>query len=326
MQAIPLERRGTPDVLRAREVADPVAGPGEVVVELRAAAVNRRDALLRAGAGPEYLLPLPFVLGSDGAGVRRDTGEEVMILPSLRWGPDESVAGPDFGILGGPSDGTYAELVAVPTENLFPKPAGFSWPEAAALPLASLTAYRGLLGLAGLRSGERLVILGTGGVSVAALQLAAAVGAKVALTSSSPEKLEWARRQGAGCVVDRRASGWPAELKERFGAADVVLDSVGTTWPESIGLLRDGGRLVACGGTGGGATELDVRAVYLHQKQILGTKLGSPADFRGLLGLVEGSGLRPVVDSVRPLAEAGAAHARMESGAHLGKLVLDPKG
>jgi zinc-binding alcohol dehydrogenase/oxidoreductase len=326
MQAVVLDRHGPPEVLRIHDVPEPAPRPGEVLVELRAIAVNRRDTLLRAGASPEYRLTLPFVLGSDGAGIRRDTGEEVMILPSLRWGPSETVAGADFEILGGPSDGTYAELVSVPAENLYRKPAGLSWEQAAALPLASVTAHRALFAVGRLRRGERLVVLGTGGVSTAALQLAAAAGARAALTSSSPAKLEWAREHGAECGVDYREGDWVEQLRERFGAADVVLDSVGPTWPQSIQLLGPGGRLVACGGTAGGTTSLDVRAVYLQQKQILGTKMGSPADFEALLRLVASSGLRPPIDSVRSLADAAAAHARIESGEHLGKLVLDPKG
>ena len=326
MQAIVLDRHGPPDVLRPRESADPVPGAGEVLVELKAIGINRRDTLLRAGAAPQYRLPLPYVLGSDGAGVRRDTGEEVVILPSLRWGPDEALAGPDFEILGGPSDGTYAELVKVPIENLYPRPAGLSWAEAAALPLVSLTAHRALFSIGGLRRDERLVLLGTGAVSLAALQLARAAGARVALTSSSPQKLEWAREEGADCTVDYRDEGWVEEVGERFGAADMVLDSVGTTWSQSVGLLAAGGRLVACGGTGGGMTTLDVRSVYLRQKRILGTMMGSPADFEALLRLVAEAGIRPRIDSVRPLAEAAKAHARIEGEEHFGKLVLEPSG
>jgi len=326
MQAIVLERHGPPEVLREQTVPDPAPAPGEALVELRAAAVNPRDALLRAGARPEYRLPLPFVLGSDGAGIRRDTGEEVMILPSLRWGTDESVAAPEFEVLGGPSDGTYAELVAVPTENLYPKPAELSWQEAAALPLASLTAHRALFAIGDLRRGQRVVILGTGAVSIAALQLATSVGARVAITSSSAEKLAWAREQGAVCTVNYREAGWVEAVISCLGAADVVLDSVGLTWPQSIQLLAAGGRLVACGGTGGDIANLDVRTVYLQQKQIIGTKMGSPADFEALMRLVMETGLRPVIDSVRPLAEAREAHDRIEAGLHFGKLVLDPRG
>ena len=128
--------------LSYEDVDDPVAGPGEVVVELRTAAVNRRDLLVRNPPGPAYVFPLPVIPGSDGAGIRRNTGEEVVIYPGLGWGPREDAAGPDWRILGAPENGTYAELVKVPEENVFPKPARFSWEEAAAFPLAGLTAFR----------------------------------------------------------------------------------------------------------------------------------------------------------------------------------------
>ncbi len=122
MQAVVLERPGGPEALVYVTTPDPVPGAGKVLVELRAAAVNRRDALVRSAAGPAYVFPLPLILGSDGAGVRRDTGEDVVILPGLHWGPSEAVAGPDFRIVGGPGDGTYAELIAVPQANVFPRP------------------------------------------------------------------------------------------------------------------------------------------------------------------------------------------------------------
>lgn len=323
MQAVVLERPGAPEALVYATTPDPVPGAGKVLVELRAAAVNRRDALVRSAAGPAYVFPLPLILGSDGAGVRRDTGEDVVILPGLHWGPSEAVAGPHFRIVGGPGDGTYAELIAVPQANVFPRPPGLSWEEAAALPVAALTAYRALFPLGQLRRGQRSVILGVGGgVSLAAIQLARHVGAHVAVTSSSPEKLQRARELGADVAVDYRDAGWARQLREETGGADLVLDSVGSTWADSVDVLAPGGRLVACGGTGSTEVTLDVRAVYLAQKQILGTKLGSPADFRALLALVDEGAMRPIVDSVRPLAEAQAAHERLEAGEQFGKLVL----
>lgn len=314
---------GGPAVLSHEQRPDPVAARGQVLVELRAAAVNRRDTLVRAGVGPAYRFDLPLVLGSDGAGVRRDTGEPVMILPSLDWGPSEHVAGPDFRILGGPDDGTYAELVAVPEENVFAKPRGLSWEEAAALPLAALTAWRALFTVAELSAGQRVVVLGVGsGVSLAAIQLAVHAGAGVAVTSSSEEKLARARELGADVAVSYRDAGWPAAVVEQGGRADVVLDSVGSTWADSLSMLAPGGRLVALGGTGGGEATLDVRSLYLQQQQLLGTKMGSPRDFAALLAAVERGAMRPLLDSVRPLADAAAAHERLESGAHFGKLVL----
>src|SRR6266545_3363592 len=195
MQAILVHEGGR---LAYESFPDPEPGPGEVVVELRAAAVNRRDLLVRNPPGPAYQFPLPVIPGSDGAGVRRDTGEEVVIYPGLGWGLQEDAAGPDWRILGGPDNGTYAELVKVPAENVFRKPARFSWEEAAAFPLAGLTAWRALFAVGRLRGDETVLVLGAGsGVSTIAVSLAAQTGARVLVTSSSAEKIERAKELGA---------------------------------------------------------------------------------------------------------------------------------
>jgi zinc-binding alcohol dehydrogenase/oxidoreductase len=318
MKAILVREGGA---LSFEDFEDPVAGPGEVVVELKAAAVNRRDVFVRFPAGPAYRFPLPFVPGSDGAGVRRDTGEEVVVFPSLAWGEREDAPGPDWRILGGQDDGTYAELVKVPAENVFPRPAGFSWEEAAAFPLAGLTAYRALFEVGRLRGDESVLVLGAGsGVSTLAVSLAAQVGARVLVTSSSEEKIERAKELGAVGGVLYTDPGWP----EAVGPVDFVLDSVGTTWGDSLRALRRGGRLVVFGGTGGPETTLDVRSVFLSWKSVLGTTMGSPRDFAGLLRLLQEASWRPAIDSVRPLAEAESAHERMKAGEHFGKLVLTP--
>src|SRR3954451_8172972 len=221
------------------EHPDPEPGPDEVLVELRAAALNRRDTYVVDGRQPHAL---PFVPGSDGAGVRRDTGEEVVILPSLAWGDREDAPAPGFRILGGPADGTFAEVVKVPRENVYPKPRRFSWEEAAALPLAGLTAYRALFARARLRTGETAVVLGAGsGVSTFLVQLAAGEGARVVVTSSSQEKIDRARELGAAAGVLYTQDGWTSEVCSLCGGgADVVVDSVGSTWPQSLACLRPG--------------------------------------------------------------------------------------
>lgn len=320
MQAVVLPEFGPPDVLRYAEAPDPEPGPGEVVVELRAAALNRRDAFIRAGRP----FDLPLILGSDGAGIRRDTGEEVVILPSLDWGDREEAPGPNFEILGGPDDGTYAELVVVPEENVFPKPSRLSWEETAALPLAGLTAYRALFTRAGLRQGESVLVLGAGsGVSTFAIQLAVDVGARVFVTSSSNEKIDQAEQLGAEGGVDYSDEEWvDAACGLADGGVDVVVDSAGATWPNSLRCLRPGGRVVAFGATAGAVAELDVRSFFFGQFSLLGTTMGSPSEFAGLLASIHHGSWSPVVDSVRPLEEAAAAHARLESGEHFGKLVL----
>lgn len=323
MHAAVLHDHGPPSALVYEEAADPQPGPGEVVVELRAAALNRRDTAVRRGAYGDY--PLPLILGSDGAGVRRDTGQEVVVLPALRWGERESAPGSDFAILGGPDDGTYAELVKVPSENVCPKPSRLSWEEAAALPLAGLTAYRALFARARVHDRDTVLVLGAGsGVSTFAVSLACHAGARVLVTSSSREKIERARELGADAGVDYTAGDWVEEVRALAGGrgVDVVIDSVGSTWPDSLRCLAPGGRLVVFGATGGGTAELPVRPFYGGQFSLLGTMMGSPRDFAGLLAAVERGRWKPVVDSVRPLAEAAAAHARMEAGEQFGKLVL----
>ena len=305
--------------LRYETVPDPEPGPGEVIVELRTAALNRRDLLVSGGT---YPFPLPLTPGSDGAGVRRDTGEEVVIYPALDWGPREEAFGPDFQILGGPRNGTYAELVAVPKANVFPKPVRLSWEEAAALPLAALTAYRALFSRGGLRAGETVLVLGAGsGVSTFAVQLAAQAGARVLVTSSSDEKIERSLALGAEGGVNYASEDWVATVKE-LGGADLVIDAIGSTWPQSLDCLRPGGRVVVFGATGGTEATLPVRPFYFGQWSLLGTMMGSPADFAGLLGALETGDWRPVIDSVLPLAGAARAVAKMASGQHFGKLVL----
>ncbi len=322
MQAIVLREHGDASVLRIEEYPDPDPGPGEVVVRLKAAALNRRDTGVRKGAYGDY--PLPFVPGSDGAGVRRDTGEEVVILPSLAWGDREEAPADGFRILGGPDDGTYAELIAVPAENVYPKPRRLSWHEAAAFPLAGLTAYRALFCRARVQPGETVLVLGVGsGVSTFAVSLAYRAGCRVVATSSSDDKLEAARGLGAEAGVNYTSGDWAQAVRELTGGVDVVVDSIGSTWADSVRCLKPGGRLVVFGATGGATVELQVRPVYFGQVSILGTTMGSPRDFVGLLRALEPEGVRPVIDSVRPLAEAAAAHERMESAAHFGKLILD---
>lgn len=315
MQALVAQEPGR---LEFAELPDPRPGPGEVVVELRAAALNRRDLGRLSG---RYDSEFPFVPGSDGAGTRRDTGEEVVIDPSLAWGDREDHPGRHFRIL----DGTHAELVAIPEQNLHPKPARFSWEQAAAFPLAGLTAYRALFSRAALREGETLLVLGCGsGVSTFAVQLAVQAGARVFVTSSQDEKLDAVLDLGASAGVLYTEEDWPEQMRTLSGGegADVVLDSVGSTWPQSLEALRPGGRLVVFGATGGSEAALKVRSFFFGQYSLLGTTMGSPRDFAGLLAAIEAGAWAPVIDSVRPLAEGADAYERLAAGEQLGKLVL----
>ena len=324
---------GGPEVLVLETVADPEPGPGEVVVALKAAALNRRDVFVRKGVAK---VPLPLTPGSDGAGIVHKVGagvsgvavgDEVIILPSLAWGPDQRAPGPGFRILGGPDQGTYAEQIVIPAENVYPKPGRLSWHEAAALPLAGLTAWRSLMTRARVVPGETVLIIGIGGgVATFALNLAKAAGCRVVVTSSSNDKLAAAKELGADVGVNYAEAGdeWPAAVKEaNGGGVDVVIDSVGSTWGGSIDACAPGGRVVVFGGTGGAKVDLQVRPVTLGQVALLGTTMGSPAEFRQLLAAVQNQSWTPVIDSVRPLGDAAAAHEREENGLHFGKLVLD---
>ena len=333
LKAIRMHEPGGPEVLVLEDVPDPQPGPGEVVVALRAAALNRRDVFVRKGVAK---VPLPLTPGSDGAGVVHAIGagvtgvaegDEVIILPSLSWGDDQRAPGRGFRILGGPDQGTYAEQIVIPAANVFPKPARLSWHEAAALPLAGLTAWRALFTRGQARPGETVLVIGIGGgVATFALNLAKAAGCRVVVTSSSDEKLERAAALGADAGVNYATAGddWPAAVKEaNGGGVDVVIDSVGSTWAGSIDSCAPGGRVVVFGGTGGAKVEMMVRPVTLGQVGLLGTTMGSPAEFRALLNAVDAQDWTPVIDTVRPLAEAAEAHAREEAGLHFGKLVLD---
>jgi zinc-binding alcohol dehydrogenase/oxidoreductase len=324
VQAVVVEEGGA---LSFGEYPDPRPAADEVVVELRAAAVNRRDLLVRDPPDANYDFPKPFVPGLDGAGVRRDTGEEVVIYPAVGWGDREEAAAPEMRYLGGAVDGTYAELIAVPRENVLPKPRRMSFAEAATLPVGGLTAHRALFAVGRLERGETVLVLGAGsGVATFLVALAAEAGARVYVTSASPEKLQRAQTLGARGGVFYTDPDWPETFRELAGGADLVLDHIGTTWMDSLRCLNRGGRLVSFGGTGGGQATIDVRFLYLNWRSIRGTALGSPREFEAFLRAAEDGSWTPVIDSARPLSEADAAHERMRAGEQFGKLVLEIAG
>jgi NADPH:quinone reductase-like Zn-dependent oxidoreductase len=323
VNAVALTSFGTPDVLTLTEQPDPEPPPGWVLVELRAAGLNWHDCLLRQGV---YDYPLPLIMGADGAGVRRDTGEAVIIVPSLWWGDDERSPSAEFQILGDRTHGTYAELIAVPEENVWPRPSGWDWEHAAAIGLGGTTAYRAMFPRGGLQAGETVLILGAGGgVATIAIALGAIAGARVLVTSSSTGKLERARALGADAGVLYTDPDWPEQVGELAGRAgvDLIVDSVGADWPALLWLLNVGGRLVNFGATGSGQASVDLRPFYFGQYSILGTTMGSPRDFRQMLALIaERPHWRPALNTVHPLDQAAAAHAQMERREHFGKLVL----
>jgi zinc-binding alcohol dehydrogenase/oxidoreductase len=315
MKAVRIHEDGGPEVLRYEEAPDPVPGGGEVLVELRAASLNHLDLWLRQGLPS---VPKPRILGADGAGVIAGTGERVVINPGLAHEGGVHV-------LGEHRDGTHAELVAVPRSAVHPIPAGLSFEEAAAFPLVFETAYRMLVTKAALQPGEWVLIWGIGsGVATAALAIAKALGANAVVTSSSEAKLARARELGADATVDHATEDVPARVRELSGGgAHVVVEHVGeATWARSLASARTGGRVVVCGATSGPNPPAALHRIWWRELEIYGSTMGTPADFKGAYDLIAAGKARPVIDSVFPLAEARAAHERMERGDQLGKIVL----
>ena len=333
MKAIVLRELGGPEKLQIETLPNPTLGPDEVLIGLRAAALNHRDVWIRTGryAG----IKLPIILGSDGAGeiveagTRVDpgaVGRSVVIYPAMNWGSDEKAPAPGFKILGLPDNGTYAQFIAVPAFHAFPKPASLSFEQAAALPLALLTAYRALVTRAQLRAGETCLITGIGGgVSSFVLQLAVAAGARVLVTSSSDAKLEEARKMGAAGGANYRTQDWGSEilrLCEGPGLQVVVDSAGGDTFVKALELVSPGGRVVTYGATAGPAKELEVRRIFWKQLNVLGSTMGTAQEFEAALKFYEVNRLRPVIDQVFSLSEASAAHQRMEEGGQFGKIVM----
>lgn len=323
MQAVVMEKCGSPSVLTLSEYVDPVDRPGWVTVRLEASALNWHDVLVRRG---QYGSLLPHVPGADGAGTRVDTREQVVVLPSLFWGDREAAPGESWEILGDHRPGTYAELVSVPAECVLPRPSGLSLEQAAALPLVGVTTFRALFSRGRLRGGESVLVLGaSGGVATMAVSLATAAGAHVIVTSSSPDKIASAAELGAAGGVDHAADDWVEQAIAATpggGGFDLVLDSVGR-WAESIRCLRPGGRCVVLGASAATVATLDVRPYYFGQYELIGTTMGSPADMAGLLAFVaEHDVPPPVIDRTFALDEAATAHERLEAGTGFGKIVL----
>ncbi|MCW2786647.1 MAG: NADPH:quinone reductase [Marmoricola sp.] len=324
MRAVVMSEYGGPECLQLGDLPDPRAASGWKVVRLHAAALNWHDVLVRKG---QYGSPLPHVPGADGSGVDAETGESVVVLPSLWWGADESAPGGQWEILGDHRQGTYAELVRVPAESVYPAPSGLSWAQSAALPLVGVTTYRALFSRGRLKAGESLLVLGAGGgVATMAVSIAAAIGCTVVVTSSSEEKIRLAESLGASGGVLYTEDDWPSaarELSPDGSGFDLVLDSVGT-WQSSVSAVRPGGRVVVLGASRADLATLEVRPFYFGQYDLLGTTMGSPRDFADFLTLVKTHAVPPpVVDRCFPLDRAAEAHAYLESGAGFGKVILE---
>jgi NADPH:quinone reductase-like Zn-dependent oxidoreductase len=316
VKAIRIHEDGGPEVLRYEDAPEPEPVPGEVLVRLRAASLNHLDLWIRKGLPS---VPKPRILGADGAGVREDTGERVVINPGIEHGDRITVVGEHM-------DGTHAELVAVPEGNVYPLPESLSFEDAAAFPLVFETAYRLLVTKAQLRKGEWVLLWGIGsGVASAGLVISKALGARTLVTSASDEKLERARELGADATVNHATGDVRAAVKgatEGTGV-DVVLEHVGeATWQTSLQAARPGGRIAVCGATSGPNPPAALHRIWWKQLTIYGSTMGMRGDFEAAYDLVRSGRARPVVDSVYPLADARAAHERLEAGEQFGKIVL----
>ena len=323
MKAVRIHEDGGPEILRYEDVEDPVPAEGEVLIRLRAASLNHIDLWVRQGLPS---VPKPRTLGADGAGEVASLGpgadsfsegDRVVINPGLDNGAR---------IVGEHLDGTHAEFVAVPVENVYPIPNGLSFEEAAAFPLVFETAYRMLVTKARLVEGEWVLLWGIGsGVASAAFVIARALGARTIVTSSSSEKLERARELGADATVNHAEDDVAAAVKEATEGkgVDVVIEHVGeATWKTSLQTAGPNARIVVCGATSGPNPPAQLHRIWWKQLTIYGSTMGTKEDFEGAYELVARGAARPIVDRIFPLEQAAAAHEYLESGQQFGKVIL----
>jgi NADPH:quinone reductase-like Zn-dependent oxidoreductase len=346
VKATVFHTHGGPDVLSYEEIARPKVGPSDVLVDVKAVALNHLDLFVRGGI-PGLSLEMPHILGSDISGVVAEKGanvpddieigQKVIVDPGMSCGTCEfCVKGEEslcasYGILGEHHRGGYAEFISLDHQKIIkvPDSSGLDFIHSAAVPLTLMTAWRMLISKAKIRPGEDFLIIGIGGgVALAALQIAKAAGARVIVTSSSDEKLEKAKTLGADMGINHVSdSEYHKVIMKMTGGrgVDVVLDSVGAaTWAKSLKSLRKGGRLVTCGATSGPLAETNINLVFWKQLEILGSTMASRSELREALKLVWDGRIRPIVDSVYPLSEARTAHEVLERGEQFGKIVLQP--
>ena len=330
MKAIVLAQ-SIPDKIKMMQVSKPVLKEGEVLVHVKAAALNHRDEWSRKGLYPN--LKDGIILGSDGAGVVEEVfsdqdsawiGKEVIINPAINWGDSQLAQSKNFEILGMPRNGTFAEYVAVPVDRLYEKPSHLSWEEAAALPLAGLTAYRALVYQGQVKSGDNVLISGIGGgVAQFAAQFAMALDAEVSVSSSSEEKLEKAKALGAKFGYNYKSENWTEKALEQTGGFELIIDgAAGDGLNQLIQVCKPGGKIVFYGATQGNPSKVEARRIFWNQLKVMGTTMGSDQDFAGMVELVNSKKIKPVVDQVYELEGALAAFERMRAGRQLGKIVL----
>ena len=340
MKAVLFHKHGGAEVLEYSDFPEPQPAPGQVLVRLEAAALNRLDLWVRAG-WPGIKLDYPHIPGADGAGVVAALGEGVTgwqagdrvvinsnlgcgVCPACLAGKDNLCR--DWHLLGETVRGTYAEFVAVPAGNLYPLPAGFDAHTAAAAALVYHTAWHSLITRGGLRPGESVLVVGaSGGVNTASIQIARLAGAEVYVVGSSPEKLALAESLGAHHLIDRtQDENWPKTIYTLTGkrGVDVVVDNVGTTFPLSFRAAAKGGRILTVGNSGGPKFEIDNRFIFGKHLSLLGSSMGTKADFAAVMALVIAGKLQVARDRTYPLRQAALAQQRLESGEQLGKITL----
>ena len=325
-----IDRENGPKNFRVEQVDDPRPAPGETLVKIRRAAFNRRDVFISQGLYPG--IQLPCIPGSDGVGTVAAHGDgaqgpvvgtRVVIDPTLGWGPDQRIWQRTAQVLGMPHQGTFAEYIAVPAGNVHPAPASLSDDEAAAIPLAGVTAYRALVSRGRCTKDDVVLLPGVGsGVQTFVLLFAKKIGAKVIVTSSSEEKLARAKAMGADVAINyKTAEKWDKEVAAVDGGPSLVVDSAGgDTLSKAINVTRYGGRVVIYGGTLGDA-KIRPYSVFWRQLDIMGSSMGSPQDFAEMLALFDGS-LKPAVDRVYALDDVVEAAEKMNGGEQFGKVVL----
>lgn len=342
MKAAVFYEHGGSEKITLADIPRPIPQKGEVLIRVRASAFNHLDIWIRNGIAA-YKTRLPHISGCDisgevaelGPGVRGfKTGERVMVAPGISCGECEFCKRGDdnlcesFTIIGAGTDGGFAEYVCVPVKNVFRIPKGISFEEAAAFPLTHLTSYHMLASRAKLCKGETLVVLGAGsGIGSAAVGIGRFIGARVFATVGSEEKIPKAKALGAHEVIHHAAQDFSREVRKLTDGkgADVIFEHVGpATWQKSILSLKKGGRLVTCGATTGPVVELDLRYVFSRQLTILGSTMGTRAEFVKLIPLLAKKKVTPVIDRIFPLSEARAAYDYFESRRLFGKVLISP--